>query len=331
MHFQDFDISQLPRDSKASAWLEVSPRADGGDWRLPLLYVIGATAGPTLVVLGAVHGDEYEGVETIPEVFHRVAADVLRGALVMVPICNVPAYESVLRSSPIDGLNLARVFPGDPSGTITQRIAYWIAQKLIKPADFVIDLHSGGVTAEIPSLIGFTHSNDELGKRSRAGALAFGASVIWEHPPPMPPGRTLSSAADFGVPAIYTEAGGGGYAHPSDVSCFTTGVINVMKHLEMLDGQPQLRPVTHHLSGDGNMDSVISTPVAGYFRSDVALLDEVRSGQRLGTVRDPFGAAVAEITTESDGVVIMLRRIHRVHVGDNLAHVTGRLSSYSKC
>ena len=327
MRFQELDISQLPRDSKASAWLEVSPRADGSDWRLPLLYVTGATAGPTLLVLGAVHGDEYEGVETIPEVFRRVASDGLRGALVMVPICNVPAYESVLRSSPIDGLNLARVFPGDPNGTITQRIAYWIAQKLIKPADFVIDLHSGGVTAEIPSLIGFTHSDDELGRRSRAGALAFGASVIWEHPPPMPPGRTLSAATDFGVPAVYTEAVGGGYAHPSDVSCFTTGVINVMKHLDMLDGHPQLRPVTHHLSGDGNMDSVISTPVAGYFRSDVALLDEVSAGQRLGAVRDPFGEIVAEITTENAGVVIMLRRIHRVHVGDNLAHVTGRLDN----
>ena len=327
MRFQELDISQLPRDSKASAWLEVSPRADGSDWRLPLLYVTGATGGPTLLVLGAVHGDEYEGVETIPEVFRRVASDGLRGALVMVPICNVPAYESVLRSSPIDGLNLARVFPGNPNGTITQRIAYWIAQKLIKPADFVIDLHSGGVTAEIPSLIGFTHSDDELGRRSRAGALAFGASVIWEHPPPMPPGRTLSAATDFGVPAVYTEAVGGGYAHPSDVSCFTTGVINVMKHLDMLDGHPQLRPVTHHLSGDGNMDSVISTPVAGYFRSDVALLDEVSAGQRLGAVRDPFGEIVAEITTENAGVVIMLRRIHRVHVGDNLAHVTGRLDN----
>ena len=162
---------------------------------------------------------------------------------------------------------------------------------------------------------------------SRAGALAFGAPVVWEHPPPMPPGRSLSAATDLGIPAIYTEAGGGGYADPSDVNCFTTGVINVMKHLDMLDGQPQIQPVTHHLSGDGNMDSVISTPAAGYFRSDVALLDEVSPGQRLGTVRDPFGEVVAEIRTESAGVVIMLRRIHRVHVGDNLAHVTGRLSN----
>ena len=327
MRFQELDISQLPRDSKASAWLEVSPRVDGGSWRLPFLYTIGATPGPTLIVLGAVHGDEYEGVETIPEVFRRVTSETLRGALLMVPICNVPAYESVLRSSPIDGLNLARVFPGDPDGTITQRIAYWITEKLFKPADFVIDLHSGGVAAEIPSLIGYTHSDDELGRRSRAGALAFGTPVVWEHPPPMPPGRSLSAATYLGVPAIYTEAGGGGYAQPSDVTCFTTGVINVMKHLDMLDGQPQTQPITHYLSGDGNMDSVISTPAAGYFRSEVALLDEVSFGQRLGTVRDPFGEVVAEITAESAGVVIMLRRIHRVHVGDNLAHVTGHLSN----
>ena len=327
MRFQELDISRLPRDSKASAWLEVGSRADGSEWRLPLLYAMGATTGPTLLVLGAVHGDEYEGVETIPEVFRRVAPDALHGALLMVPICNVPAYEAVLRSSPIDGLNLARVFPGDPNGTITQRIAHWITQKLIKPADFVIDLHSGGIAAEIPSLIGFTHSDDELGRCSRAGALAFGASVIWEHPPPMPPGRTLSAATDLGVPAIYTEAAGGGYAHSADVGCFTTGVINVMKHLGMLDGQPELQPITHHLSGDGNMDSVISTPAAGYFHSDVAVLDEVGPGQRLGTVRNPFGEVVAEITTESAGVVIMLRRIPRVNVGDNLAHVTGRLSS----
>ena len=327
MRIQELDTSQLPCDSKSSAWLTVGPRADGGAWRLPFLYVKGTIAGPTLLVLGAVHGDEYEGVETIPGVFRRVTPDALRGLLLMVPICNVPAYESALRSSPIDGLNLARVFPGDPNGTITQRIAYWITQKLIKPADFVIDLHSGGMTAEIPSLIGFTHSDDELGRRSRAGALAFGASVVWEHPPPMPPGRTLSAATDLGVPAIYTEANGGGYAHPSDVNGFTTGVINVMKHLDMLDGQPQIQPVTHHLSGDGNLDSVISTPAAGYFRSEVALLEEVSAGQRLGTVRDPFGEILAEIASENAGIVIMLRRIHRVHVGDNLAHVTGRLSN----
>ncbi|MCZ6680008.1 MAG: M14 family metallopeptidase [Candidatus Poribacteria bacterium] len=325
MHFRHLDIGQLPRQRKETGWLEVATQLDGGVCHLPFLYVTGRTAGPTLVVTAAVHGNEYEGVETIPRVFQQIEPERLQGTLVMVPVCNVPAYEAATRNSPIDGLNLARVFPGDAHGTITQRIAYFITEKLLKPADFFIDLHSGGMTAKIPTLIGYIHSDDELGKRSQAAAKAFGAPVLWAHPPPVPPGRSLSAATDLSVPSLYTEARGGGYARLDDVSCFTTGVLNVMKHLNMLDGEPQPRLMTHYLIGDGNMDTVISTPAAGYFRADVALLDEVNAGQRLGTVVDPFGEVVAEITTERAGVVIMLRRVHPVHVGDGLAHVTGRL------
>jgi predicted deacylase len=326
MHFQELDVSRLPRNTKETGWLEVTPRADGGYWRLPFLYITGAATGPTLLVLGAVHGDEYEGVETIPLVFQRVTPDALRGTLLMVPICNVPAYEAAIRNSPIDGMNLARVFPGDARGTTTQRIAYFLTEKLMKPADFLIDLHSGGVTGNIPTLIGYIRSDDERGRRALAGALAFGAPVVWGHPLPVPLGRSLTAATDLGIPALYTEAPGGGHACPDDVSCFTIGTLNVMKHLNMLDGEPQPQPMTHHLVGDGNLDTVISAPVAGYFRPEVALLEEVSDGQQLGTVQNPFGEMIAEIMTEQAGVIIMLRRIHRVHAGDSLAHVTGRLA-----
>src|SRR4051812_44894450 len=122
MHFHDFDIPNLPRGSKQTGWLEVASRADGSAWQLPFLYVTGQQPGPTLVVTAAVHGDEYEGVETIPRIFRQVEPDALRGTLVMAPVCNMPAYETVQRGSPVDGLNLARVFPGDMNGTITQRI-----------------------------------------------------------------------------------------------------------------------------------------------------------------------------------------------------------------
>ena len=325
MHFQELDVTRLPRPAKKADWLEVARRADGSTWRLPFLYVTGEAAGPALLVLGAVHGDEYEGVEAIPQVFQRVEPGALRGNLLMVPICNVPAYEAATRSSPIDGLNLARVFPGDPDGTITQRIAHWITEKLIQPADFLIDLHSGGVGGNIPTLIGYIRSDDERGQASLDAALAFGAPVVWGHPLPVPPGRSLTAATDLGVPSLYTEAPGGGCANSDDVACFTAGIVNVMKHLDMLDGEPKPRRMTHHLIGDGNMDTVISTPEAGFFRADVELLEEVSAGQRLGTVRNPFGVIVAEITADHAGIVIMLRRIHRVHAGDNLAHLTGRL------
>lgn len=322
---EEIDVSKLPRNTKETGWLKVTQRADGGYWQLPFLHVTGPIVGPTLLVLAAVHGDEYEGVEAIPRIFCSLAPSDLCGTLLMVPICNVPAYGTATRSSTIDGQNLARVFPGDKHGTITEQIAYFLTEKLLKPSDFLIDLHSGGITARIPTLIGYVRSDDERGQRALAGAKAFGVSVMWGHPLPIPPGRSLTAATDLGIPALYTEAAGGGYARPEDVRCFTTGVLNVMKHLDMLEGEPQLQPVTHHLIGDGNLDEVITTPVAGYFRSEVDLLESVSIGQQLGTVCDAFGDILARITSQQSGIVIMLRRIHRVHPGNGLAHVTQRL------
>jgi len=319
-----FDPAILPRGAKTTTWLAVAPRPDGGDWRLPLLAVRGRQDGPTLAVLAGVHGDEYEGIEAIPHVFAAVDPAALTGTLLMVPVCNLPAYGAAQRSSPIDGLNLARVFPGRGDGTLTEHIAHALTQGVIRHADFLIDLHSGGVAYDLPTLVGYIHDAGELGRRSLAAGRAFGADVLWGHPLPMPPGRTISTATALGIPSLYTEAAGGGYARPQDVTLFTQGVLNVARHLGMLVGTPEPPPPTYHLVGDGNLDVVTSAPTAGYFRAEVALLQTVRAGQRLGAIRDFFGQEIAAVTATNDGVVIMLRRMHRVQAGDGLAHLTQR-------
>lgn len=326
MDFQAFDISRIPSGEKRTDWLEVAPRADGGMWQLPLLYVTGTTDGPILVVTAGVHGNEYEGVEAIPRIYEQVEPGTLHGTLVMVPVCNMPAYEAGTRNSPIDGLNLARVFPGDADGTTTQRIAYWLTHRLIKHADFFIDLHSAGVESDIPTMIGYRHSEDELGQRTQSAAQAFGAPVMWGHPPPGTLGRSISAATEYGVPWLYTESPGGGRTGPDDVACYINGVINVMKHLGMIPGEPQPQATTHHLVGDGNLDVVISAPAAGSFRPRVGVLDEVSTGQRLGIVEDFFGRVVGEVTADRDGVVIFLRRLPQVNAGDSLMQVTGKYS-----
>ena len=72
------------------------------------------------------------------------------------------------------------------------------------------------------------------------------------------------------------------------------------------------------------MDEVTSAPLAGYFRPHVELLQEVQSGQLVGTVHDPLGTVLAELHADKDGIVIMRRGLHRVHSGDGLIHLTGR-------
>src|SRR4051794_22096288 len=112
MRIQDFHANLLTRGAKHTLELDVALMPDGNPLRLTLLAVTGAEAGPTVVVLAGVHGDEYEGMLVIPEVFRRLDPTQMRGTVLMIPVCNVPAYLGALRSSPIDNLNMARVFPG---------------------------------------------------------------------------------------------------------------------------------------------------------------------------------------------------------------------------
>lgn len=317
MQIQQFEPHALERGARHRLSLEVTTMGDGRMLSLDVLVAAGHEQGPTVVVLAGIHGDEYEGVIAIPRVFESLDPQQLRGTIVCVPVCNVPAFGAATRTSPIDGLNMARVFPGDPAGTITQRIAYWLGEKIMHHADLIIDLHSAGVAYNLPMLVGYYRPENELGVRTRKLAEAFGAPVLWAHPD-MAPGRTMSFAAEHGIPGLYTEAPGAGRARPADVATMTTGVINCLNALGMLDGEPVVQAVTHRLYGSGDLDHIILANAGGLFAARVGLLDAVRKGDVLGEVRSPAGQTLEVITSPADGVVITTRGLLRVNAGDGL-------------
>jgi predicted deacylase len=325
-----FDLDRLRPGSRDSFVLPVIRLPDGGDLNLPVLAAAGQSDGPTLTVLAGVHGDEYEGVRAIPQIFRALDLAELRGRLIAVPVCNVPAYRTATRSSPIDGLNLARVFPGDAHGTVTQRIAHTLTEQIIAPANLLIDLHSAGVAYSMPTLVGYPYADTPHGRASCAAALAFGCDVVWAHPPdPSAGGRTISAAEALGIPWIYTEAAGGGRTLPEDVECYRNGVLNVMRHLGMLPGQPVTQPLRCHLLGAGNTDAPIRVDTSGYFVSEVALLDTITTGQVLGHVLDFSGESIETIRAHADGRVVMLRGIPAVHAGDGAFLLSGELHEAS--
>ena len=321
-----FDLDRLRPGSRDSFALPVMHLPDGNDLWLPVLAAAGQADGPTLAVLAGVHGDEYEGIRAIPQIFRALDLAQLRGRLIMAPVCNIPAYRTATRSSPIDGLNLARVFPGDARGTVTQRIAHVLTEQVIAPASLLIDLHSAGVAYSMPTLVGYPYADTPHGRASRAAALAFGCDVMWAHlPDPSAGGRTISAAEALGIPWIYTEAAGGGRTLPEDVECYRTGVLNVMRHLGMLPGQPMTRPLRCHLLGAGNTDAPIRVDTSGYFVSEVDLLDTVTKGQVLGHVLDFAGELLETISAHADGRVVMIRGIPAVHAGDGAFLLSGEL------
>ncbi len=280
---------------------------------LPILLARGTAAGPTLVVSANVHGDEYEGVRAIYEVFDALDPATMAGDLLAVPVVNPPAFWSRTRLSPLDGANLARVFPGDPAGTISQRIAHVFAHSIIARASLYLDLHSGGIAFRMPSMVGFASTDP----RARAAAQIFGAPVLWGHPT-LDPGRTISFAASLGIPWIYTEARGAGRIHPEDLKMMKGGILRLLRHLGILPGAPTAAAITHRLHGDGNTDRGLSATQPGFLLTHVQILDTVEAGQCLGTLVDLEGRPLETYSAPVAGIVGLLRELPVVAAGDPL-------------
>jgi len=294
-------------------------RPGGGAVAFSTLIARGLEDGATLVVVGGVHGDEFEGPQAILEVYESLAVEELRGTLIGIPVVNVPAFEAGTRTSPIDGLNLARVFPGQPHGSVSQRIAYGLLEYVVRHADLFVDLHSAGVHYRVPTFAGYyCDLSGELGRISREAAFAFGVPIVWGSP--LNEGRSISEAVrHYQVPSIYAEATGGGTVRTADVAAYVRGVRNVMKYLQMLPGEPVGDPVTHFFETEDphyDFDTALNVRESGFLIVETELLAEVRPGDRLARVVNLCGETVEEVCADRAGHVLGVRAFPRVFGGE---------------
>ena len=318
----DFHPDNFERGAKYTLYLELGPAAN--NLELPVLLVRGSRSGKRLVVSAAVHGDEYEGVRALFDVYHSLDPANLSGDFLAVPVSNPPAFWNGTRTSPLDNGNLARVFPGSLDAGPTSAIAYHMAPTIIAHADLFLDLHSAGIKWLMPTLIGY----DAGDARSRDAALAFGAKVLWGHPG-MAPGRTITFADKRGIPWLYTEAHGGGRIDPEDLETFVEGVFNLLRHLKILSGPLRTVPVEWHLYGDGDIDRGVEARHRGFLVTSAKLFQRVRAGEKLGHLCDLLGNTIESYSAPTDGVLAMIRAFPVVEPGESLFLLTDLLADSS--
>lgn len=316
MHPREFRPQAFPRGIRHRFNLEF----DGGGTpiALPVFLLRGAGDGKTLVATAAVHGDEFEGVRTLFELARDLDPAAMRGDAILLPVVNPAAFWNGTRTSPLDGKNLARTFPGRPDGSATEAIAYWLDQAVFPHSDLFVDLHSAGLRLMMPTLAGY-YMADEA---SRQAAFSFGAPVVWAHPD-MPPGRTLSAIHARGKAGIYIEAQGGGRIHPEDLAIYRRGMHNLLRMLNIVVGNPETPPCQYHLYGGGDIDRSLVSNCDGFLLSRVRPLDHVTAGQPLGSIIGLSGECLQEVLAPSDGIVIMTREYPVVRSGEPLYYLTG--------
>lgn len=285
---------------------------------LTFFIVEGANSGPTLALLGGVHGDEYEGPVTLSNLLAAIDPRQLSGKLIVAPALNVDALSAYTRCSPSDGLNLARVFPGNAGGTYTQILAALVREHVIAPADAVIDLHSGGTALDGVFFAGYTDEPNGVGDKACELAAAFGAPVVWRHDAPNPPGRTMSAAGDLGIPGIYIEAAGGPFPAREILKQYADGVWRALAHLDMYPDQVTMGLEPIYVEGSGDLDTSGSSPVSGICTPHIAPFDRVEPGRLMFTITDLDGAILHEVKATIAGLVMFRRRNRWVRKDETL-------------
>jgi predicted deacylase len=273
---------------------------------VPLVEVSGAD-GPTLTVLAGVHGCEYASMAGVRRWTAELASRELRGRVRAVPVLNVTAFAA--RSPfvvPEDGKNLNRCFPGNPAGTLAERLAHATYTRLIVGSDAMVDAHCGDL---VEALQPFTlYEAGPAEDEARALAEAYGLPYVIRQPPG--PGRAVTgsstgAAAQAGIPAITAEAGGCGLVEEHAVALHVAGLNRVLEQLGMIEPRS---PIGRAAEAD-----VLSRFLwlccrgSGWWEPTVVAGEHVAAGQVLGTVSSLDGAVVREtVVAPANGVVIFL-------------------------
>ena len=264
---------QLPYSRDDSAW---------GSVMIPI-SVIRQGAGPTALLTGANHGDEYEGPIALQELALTLSPDNISGTVIIVPAFNYPAFRAGTRTSPIDKGNLNRSFPGRPDGSVTEKIADYFERTLIPMADIVLDFHSGGKTLDfVPFAASHILENKQQEQACMAAVQAFNAPYSVKLLEIDNVGMYDTAVENQGKVFVSTELGGGGSASAKTVAIAKKGVRNLLVHAGILKGEPETAPTINLDMPDG--DCFVFSEHAGMFEPLVDLGQPVAKGDAIARV-----------------------------------------------
>jgi len=319
-----FTTVDLDKPGKQIGFLMIphSPHDDAwGVTRIPI-GVISNGNGPTVILEGGNHGDEYEGPITICELIRDLDPGQIQGRLIMMPANNVHAVMSGTRTSPVDGLNFNRTFPGDAKGTITQQISEFVANEVFPRGDVFLDLHSGGSSLDIlPSTVLEPTNDPALHERNVAAVRAFEAPLIVVVSNYGDSRTATAAACKAGLTTIGTEMGGGGTVRPEVLEICRRGVRNVLSHLGVMaskavaDKAPAKKAPLFHLPGS---NAFVYATGDGIFEPFHPNGRSVRAGEPAGRIHYTWDPAREPETLhyQSDAILYGRRQPGRVKPGN---------------
>ncbi len=290
-----------------SAMVPVAKGVDAAT-EIPVTVVHGAKPGPVLGLIAGNHGYEYTPILALQKLKPMLDPAKIAGTVILVHVANMPSFTGrTIYFSPVDQRNLNRVYPGDPNGTVSQRIAYWITKEVIEKSTHVLDLHCGDGNESLrPYSYQAVTGDAKMDAAIADLARAFGLDhIVIDRDRPKDPAKSLyasTTAITRGKPAITAESGYLGSTDAKSTDAIVQGVLSCMRFLKMMDGAPLkvanpviLDPV-----------KVIDSPATGIIYPLVQRDQKVTAGTKLADITDYLGNKIAEVKAPFDGLVLYI-------------------------
>ncbi|MBB3234887.1 N(2)-acetyl-L-2,4-diaminobutanoate deacetylase DoeB [Phyllobacterium endophyticum] len=303
---------RLPYSRDDSAW---------GSVMIPIAVVRNGT-GPTALLTGGNHGDEYEGPIALFDLARTLDPGNVSGTVIIVPAMNYPAFRAGTRTSPIDKGNMNRSYPGRPDGTVTEKIADYFTRELLPRADVVLDFHSGGKTLDfVPFAAAHILPNKVQEAKGFDAVRAFSAPWSMRMLEIDAVGMYDTTVEELGKVFVTTELGGGGTARAETVAIAKRGAMNVLRHAGIVGGRIEHRETRWLDMPSGDCFSFAEDE--GMIETMIDLGQSVAEGQVIARIHPigRTGIAPVEIPARMNGLLAARHFPGLVKPGDCVAVV----------
>ncbi len=300
--------------------------SNNGGWAYDLVPIatIANGDGPTVLVSGGNHGNEYEGQIAALRLIDEIEADQVTGRIIVVPVISAEAAWANTRLWP-SGVNFNRSFPGRPDGPPHELLADYFTRVLFPMADVVIDMHSGGNAFWFLPCSHMHVVDDPVQRKAMLdGMLAWNSDFHFLYIDVNGAGLLPVEAENQGKTVITTELGGGGRVPAAVHQLAWSGLTNVLRHEGVLGGEVQTReslglPPAIIIDGR-DPTNYVNTDEAGFWENLLEAGDSVKAGDPVGRLWFP---ATPErkprtFTAPLDGILTVIRATTPTLAGDSV-------------
>jgi len=313
-------LSQSTRQSRYKIEVDITDN-EGNRSSIPIAIFKGEQEGPTVTVLAGVHGYEYPPIIACQDLIQEIDTDSIVGTIIIIPLANPNSfYSRTPFINPQDDLNLNRVFPGNAAGTVTEKTAHFITEKVIAHSDVFIDIHGGDANEDLLPFVCY-YNNPAKAEQTRlartlceTSGFEYVVSYDYTLSDDQPAKYAFKQAVQDGKVALSIECGGLGNIGAGEIHKIKSAVYQMLDKLNVYPSSEIVNNEYIHF----NRQVYLKSSKKGIFQSHLAAGDKVESGDIIGYIKDVFGQKLEEVLSPQDGIVLYKIGTPPVNIGETV-------------